>query len=529
MSSLNSPSLQSSAPNLFLEEARRRLSAESSEESRIEALVEDLERLLSASPAPKKKTRNSQASKAKNYLKPLAGLPQHAVELPKNDLEITFHGQSKAESELWAYFEKSLPHHPYCAQEKDSGTCIRSRRCAIHWSHIQVNSPFTVKWLILDVDKPDQHRAWEWLDLPRPHLTIINPESRHSQWLYRLETPVHMSGGARSGPKNYLRRIVQAFANIEGLGVDPCFRGPLSKNPMHPRWQVIVNPVPAYDLAYIAEHLPDSAFDVKQPEKGSKWRQEASTTEQVTEGHRNVSLFDRVRLDAYGAIAKYRNLTRQQWVQYVEEVAKTINKTFSPPLPDREARGVAKSVSGWVWAKHDPSLAADHSQLAREAQRLGAKARRSRREAQISEAIEILTQTGERITVSSVALLIGCAERTIQRYLHLLPKRQKRTAKNPAMTVVAGQNTTFTSVLAPGGPPDLYEKKTSKQDFSLHVEGDTQENHKATTGTDIPQGRNRSGYQPVSNFVVRSPRSPSMSWARGPPKMNLRSLFHVRF
>ena len=76
--------------------------------------------------------------------------------------------------------------------------------------------------------------------------------------------------------------------------------------------------------------------------------------ETVLEGARNDSLFDVVRLTAYGELAEYRkeggNLSG--WLGRVCSFADDNNRRFPAPLITSDVRSVAYSVGTWVWSRY---------------------------------------------------------------------------------------------------------------------------------------------------------------------------------
>lgn len=447
----------SSAAVSFFNEAKALLSGEVPESKRLDALESDLKGLLSHSPSLK----NHQAGALKKAVTPLTS------------------SSDSCSAALWRSFELSLPNWTHVSHAKGNASALVGGPAKLDFALIQVNDPWTIRWFVVDCDIPGSAFLWKKKGLPAPHFVIVNPASKRTQWLYRLRTGVHTHDTARSEPVAFLNRINQALV---AFGVqDPCFsmRG-LVKNPLSQDWETLTNPGPAYSLKDLADCIPKDVFSVQRVGRWSTWR-ESSRPDlfegPIREGARNLSLFDQLRLWAYREVQHFESLPsesnrRARWSSHVLEKAKAINQTFDPPLGLAEVKGVTRSVGNWVFSKYDSDQGATHSEEARKAQARGAKARRARREKEITEAIQILQSTNERVTVPAVAALIACSESTVKRYSHILPKRQRRKHRNPDNTGVAGQNRSFTSVVA----PCRSIKKDPKKGFCSESPVDKKEN-----------------------------------------------------
>ena len=58
-------------------------------------------------------------------------------------------------------FREHLPERPYCQTRSDRPPCIRPRVLAARYRHVQPNTPWCVRYLVFDIDRPAGALAWE--------------------------------------------------------------------------------------------------------------------------------------------------------------------------------------------------------------------------------------------------------------------------------------------------------------------------------------------------------------------------------
>lgn len=238
------------------------------------------------------------------------------------------------------------PRRPYCSDDLEQGTRIRSLAQALLKPYIQANPPHLRIWSIHDIDRPAAALAWEAAGLPPPSWAAVNPANAHAHLVWGLTAPVLVdSPDMRQGPLRYLCAVEAAYR--AALGADASYTGLLTKNPSHERWRTLRGPQMAYELGELAEYVDLT----KHIPKGRK-------VEEVGVG-RNVTVFDRLRRWAYVAIRRHRehrNFVLWQAESY--DKALELNGDLLQPLDPRECWHIAKSVSKWTWHKDAEAYAA---------------------------------------------------------------------------------------------------------------------------------------------------------------------------
>jgi hypothetical protein len=231
---------------------------------------------------------------------------------------------------------ESLPHKPYCMDEKPSYMLIRSKKIAIKKPYIQVNPPLTTIYFIFDDDKGDAALSWFDANLPEPLWTTQNTANGHCHHCYKLQIPVSTSELASIKAIKFAQSIYYAYA--VKLGADLAYSQLITKNPVHPQWRTTFWTDRAYTLEYLADFVD---LPKRIPKK----------LEQVGLG-RNVTLFEKGRHWAYSAVRDYlHHHSSSAWEQAVKSQLESINEGFEPPLPYVEVKATAKSIAKWVWQR----------------------------------------------------------------------------------------------------------------------------------------------------------------------------------
>lgn len=241
-------------------------------------------------------------------------------------------------------FRSRLPRRPYATDHLEWGVRPWSQSVAVQKRYIQANPPCVNFWLVFDVDRPDAVLRWEDANLPAPTWIARNPENGHAHLAYGLAVPVVSSDAARAAPLKLAAAIQRAYT--ETLGADCGYSGLICKNPLHPSWEVLWyyrGEGDLYSLADLSDYVDLAQFNGK--------RRRVSD---VGLG-RNVTLFDKLRQWAYGAVRDYwKPGGYTDWQAAVLSKAGRYN-TFREPLGTNEVRGIAKSVCNWVWKHFTPA------------------------------------------------------------------------------------------------------------------------------------------------------------------------------
>ena len=307
------------------------------------------------------------------------------------------------------FSSERLPRRPYCTDDLTRGLRIRGQNQALRLRYIQPNSPALRHWLIFDIDRPGAAWAWENL-VAEPNYTVINPDNGYAHLIYGLQVPVVTSNFGRLAPLRYAASVEGAYTSL--LNADPGYSGLICKNPFHPSWKVRRGPNWAYDLASLAEWIPDFG---KCKGKVKRKYVDASLG-------RHVALFDELRQWAYRNINMATWISFDAWYKTLEAKAATYNifpTNPEGPLRQSEIRATAKSVAKWVWRNLRGSqadyVARTHmTEIQTIRGRQSGKARAAKRNSLAAQAQELADQG---VAHGKIAELLQVSTKSIQRYL----------------------------------------------------------------------------------------------------------------
>ncbi|TDQ75494.1 replication initiation protein [Paraburkholderia silvatlantica] len=212
------------------------------------------------------------------------------------------------------------------------GTKFRKREKVDQFAYCGLN-PVYRAYLSFDLDSPASAFRFDDVNLPAPTIITVNRTNGHSHMLYRLNTPVAYHRNSRSAPQDYFEAIQSAMESR--LSADTAFNHTLTKNPLHPAWEVITFPT-SYDLTDFTEwiELP-------------KRRIAHSLPDNIVIQGRNDELFHTLRLWAYSAVRQHGDM--DIWYRSALAQAEEINLHFDRPLPFSEIKATARSVAKWHW------------------------------------------------------------------------------------------------------------------------------------------------------------------------------------
>lgn len=231
------------------------------------------------------------------------------------------------------------PHRPYCGDDL-SWTSPRDLDVAMSRRYLQLNPPGFSNFLTIDVDHAGAANAWKGANLPPPTWVAINPENGHAHLVYVIKPRIWRNGNNQK-PARYFDNVAEAYR--VALQGDINYVGLLTKNPVHPDWLVKSEcDYRMYELGELAEHV-DLVNVV--PKKKAKEKVEAK----VDVIGRNCILFDTARVWAYSAVKNYSD--RISFFAAVLDHIEELNAVLLDPLPSKETRHIAKSITRWTW-KH---------------------------------------------------------------------------------------------------------------------------------------------------------------------------------
>jgi len=252
-----------------------------------------------------------------------------------------------AEPRQLSLFSKSLPYKPYCSDDPQTyGLKILPAQAALEKRFIQYNPPAMIHWLAFDIDRPHLGFDADWGTLAPPNIIVINPENRHSHYLYGIAAGVSTTSASRDGPRRLLSAINEGYRHA--LDADPGFTQLICKNPLHEHWMVELLRHDLYDLNELAEYVDLNAADERIRKTPKKHRYGIG---------RNCALFDTLRTWAYKWVGEYRGGRRglEAWHTVVLDRAEKLN-TFKEPLGFNEVKAIARSVAKWTYNHYDGKL-----------------------------------------------------------------------------------------------------------------------------------------------------------------------------
>lgn len=237
-------------------------------------------------------------------------------------------------------FLESLPAKPYATDDFNHGVKIHSKKNAVTKKYLSLNHKYITQWLTFDIDRAGAvaDLYYDCMGVPEPNLVVENTENGHAHFLFKLETPVFLSGNASPKPIRYLNAVCGEL--IELFGADKAYTGLMSKNPLHEHWRTQELRVEPYSLAGLSQHLELELTFTKQPK--------IDLDEAYHEG-RNSRIFTELKEWAYVGVREYRGSTYQQWLQSCIDYCMQLNSVLVHPLGYGEVKQIAKSVSQFCW------------------------------------------------------------------------------------------------------------------------------------------------------------------------------------
>jgi len=233
---------------------------------------------------------------------------------------------------------------PLAADNYRHGVHRFPRDQALAKRHIQVNPPGLLARITIDVDHDDAVLRAYRQDLPRPSWVAESPSGRaHAGYL--LNIPVSLT---RTDQKAlHFAAAIEEALRCE-LGGDPGYVGLMTKNPLHPDWDVRWGTTELHTLANMAEQLAG-----RLPSR-DQYRQRTGPRADVAGLGRNCRIFEETRLWAYEAVRRYWEDGAEAFHAAVHDHVAFLNAELTTPLPACEVTALAKSISGWTWEKFTP-------------------------------------------------------------------------------------------------------------------------------------------------------------------------------
>jgi hypothetical protein len=233
----------------------------------------------------------------------------------------------------------TLPNSPYCTERKGS-LIVRKAERAVNYPLIQPNWPDKKRWMAFDLDFEDSWMRWDKSGLPKPNYIAVNRMNGHAHVAYMLASPVSFFSADSDRARNFYRAIERAFRRIGGG--DPNYSGFITKNPVHPKWDVDWGSSHGYELSELNDGLD---------RKDKMWTPRESDPQEGS--GRNDTLFHRGRKVAYRNVLKFKKdgNDKNGFMELMVSYLMVENSLFSTPLWYPEVRGIAKSIvkKTWEW------------------------------------------------------------------------------------------------------------------------------------------------------------------------------------
>jgi hypothetical protein len=302
-------------------------------------------------------------------------------------------------------FRRRLVRYPYATDDPAQGVYRVPLDAALRLKLLQPNAARLTQAIVFDVDL-GRWSIFAWCDnvpsAPCPNFTIANLESGNCHYVYVLAAPVATSNVSRIRPLQYLAAIQHAIG--ARLGADVSYSGLLAKNPFNRAWRTLTWRAEPYTLDELADCLGElpTLHDMRQ-------RSQAETAGLG----RNCYVFETVRRRAYALVREFwKPNGEKHFFGAVLELCRACNADFAEPLPDKEARIIARSISRWVWRRFTPSeYRATFSRIqAAKGKRKGA----AKRDALMSEA-RSMHAAGQ--SQRQIAAALGIGQKTVCRWL----------------------------------------------------------------------------------------------------------------
>jgi len=330
-----------------------------------------------------------------------------------------------------------LPDTPRWGFEKQAKHIAKKEDILFTANYIQLPTQ-KKKYIALDLDYELAGAAWMNDILPEPTVTIINRENEHAHYLYEIDNPVMLpllNSTINISWKaiNYFRAVQAGYQ--DKFEADKGFTGYLIKNPFSSKWRTWWADR-VYDLDYLAEFVDlPNIYEIIE-------------NDDSIEG-RHMRMFHSCRRIAYRLVKNYSEFdeylctVKNICLDYYREnfLLKNNNEDF----PILEASSIAKSIAHWVWKRRlgknfknftknkgamklpKPERGVDKKMPPKEVtnrKSLGAyythEIRRNNTVDRILAAKKRLIESGEEITLNSIATESGVSKPSIYRYKHLI-------------------------------------------------------------------------------------------------------------
>lgn len=220
-----------------------------------------------------------------------------------------------------------------------------SKRSANHiiahsdrYKQIQVNSQQLTQCLAFDVDHDDPMIYADY-NLPVPTIITLNKDNGRSHLLYYLKAPVNTHSDIA---KNYLADIYDAVTST--LQADQNYSAYNTKNFLNTDLYRVYGSLETRELGDFRAFI---STNNARPQKEKK--------PAISYFSRNCELFDTIRFYAYRIKRDF--VSYESFFAHILHKAQITNTSiFSEPLPHKEVKDTAKSITKWTWENEVPGV-----------------------------------------------------------------------------------------------------------------------------------------------------------------------------
>lgn len=290
-------------------------------------------------------------------------------------------------------FQKIIPEKTKCVKNREFARAqVLPKQEALKHDYLIVNPSNSVEVIIIDIDKEN----YPYDIYPSPNFVVSNKTDSKAHAYYFLETPIHANHNSSKKAQGYYNATHRAL--IKQVGGDPLYNHTFSKNPLSAKFRTTIIHDKPYSLDHICEYVNPINKTIIKPH------------EAVALG-RNCFVFEEVSKWSYHVFRSYHDKGYDAFHRLILKQCETLNWTLTLPLCPNEIKGIAKSISAWVWKEF--SMEKFSNIQSNRAKRLGV-VRRDNMAIKQAEALRLL---GQGLTISEIARTMNVTRATVYSWL----------------------------------------------------------------------------------------------------------------
>ncbi len=246
-------------------------------------------------------------------------------------------------------FLNCISDQPTVMREKKTNTfrVVDKQTAVASYKWIEHNKSGYIYNLVIDIDNTFWQEKIDSGKIPKPNLIIVNPENGYAQLVYFLKVVVKVCY-EREGFKFY-KDIKERLTKV-AVG-DRNFHSNVAKNPYSFAWETVA-PRPHTDRFELKDFLKytgkkEKTKAVKAPYSPKKYV--LVPLDEIAIGERNCCLFRHLLAWAKNNWFEYKHGRFNVWSDVCRQQIKGFNDCISHPLQCSEVKGIADSVSRWIY------------------------------------------------------------------------------------------------------------------------------------------------------------------------------------